>query len=135
MLVGPLNGGPRELVSDESRIRLPIAPRGELVGRVSSAMATVVRDPRLCERMSDAGIDRVRRCFTWSRKAAQIVTIYRDLLGLPHADLTNTSIGPLPQEYRRPRNLTNKSSAQLQSRRRMGFIRRRIRENQTICAP
>jgi glycosyltransferase involved in cell wall biosynthesis len=95
-------GGPGELVSDESGIRLPMAPRDELVGRVSSAMVTVVRDPQLCERMSDAGIDRVRRGFTWSRKAAQIVTIYRDLLGLPHADLTNTSIGPPPQGYWAP---------------------------------
>ena len=95
-------GGPGELVSDESGIRLPMAPRDELVGRISNAMATVVRDPQLCERMSSSGIDRVRHGFTWSRKAAQIVTIYRNLLGLPHADSTNTSIGPPPEGYWAP---------------------------------
>ena len=37
-----------------------------------------------------------------SRKAAQIVMIYRDLLGLPRADSTNTSIGPPPRGYWAP---------------------------------
>jgi glycosyltransferase involved in cell wall biosynthesis len=95
-------GGPGELVSDESGIRLPMAPRDELIGRISNAMATFVRDPQLCQRMSNAGIDRVRRGFTWSRKAAQIATIYRDLLGLPRGDLTDASIGPPPQGYWAP---------------------------------
>ena len=95
-------GGPGELVSDESGIRLPMAPREKLVGCLSKAMVTVVRDPQLCKRMSGAGIDRVRRGFTWSRKAAQMVTIYRDLLGLCHAESTNMSIGPPPEGYRAP---------------------------------
>ena len=32
--------------------------------------------------MSSAGLERVRRNFSWPKKAAQIVAIYRDLLGL-----------------------------------------------------
>jgi hypothetical protein len=37
-----------------------------------------------CRRMSLSSVNRVRCNFTWPQKAAQIVTIYRDLLGLPH---------------------------------------------------
>jgi len=79
-------GGPGELVTDECGIRLPMVPRVELIGRLSRAMEMMLEDPDMCRRMSEAGIDRVRREFTWSRKAAQIVAIYRDLLGLPDGD-------------------------------------------------
>ena len=74
-------GGPGEIASDECGIRLPMAPRKELVDRLSEAMTTLLRDPEQCRRMSAAGLERVRRHFSWPKKAAQIVTIYRDLLG------------------------------------------------------
>ncbi len=47
---------------------------------------TLVRDPDGCRRMSSAGLERVRSRFAWPRKAAQVVAIYRDLLGLPQLD-------------------------------------------------
>jgi glycosyltransferase involved in cell wall biosynthesis len=75
-------GGPGEIVSDECGIRLPMSPRKELVDRLSEAMTTLLRDPDWCRRMSTAALDRVRRCFSWPKKAAQIAAIYRDLLGL-----------------------------------------------------
>jgi glycosyltransferase involved in cell wall biosynthesis len=89
-------GGPGELVTDECGIRLPMARREELVGQLSGAMTTLLRDPDQCRRLSDAGIDRVRRGFTWSRKAAQFVTIYRDVLGLPSAGSKLVAAGPQP---------------------------------------
>jgi glycosyltransferase involved in cell wall biosynthesis len=92
-------GGPGELVTDECGIRLPMAPREELVGQLSAAMSRLLRDPDQCQRMSAAGIDRVRCGFTWSRKAAQIVTIYRDVLGLPHADSRPVPLGPPPAGF------------------------------------
>ena len=95
-------GGPGELVSDECGIRLPMVSREELIGRLSDAMVSMIRDPQQSQRMSHSGIERVRRGFTWSKKAAQIVTIYRDLLGLPHSESTNTSIGPAPPAYWAP---------------------------------
>jgi glycosyltransferase involved in cell wall biosynthesis len=85
-------GGPGELVTDECGIRLPMAPREQLVSRLSKSMELLVRDPDRCQRMSLAGVDRVRRNFTWPQKAAQIVTIYRDLLGLPHDELKSISL-------------------------------------------
>jgi glycosyltransferase involved in cell wall biosynthesis len=89
-------GGPGELVTDECGIRLPMARREELVGQLAGAMTTLIHDPDWCRRMADAGIDRVRRGFTWSRKAAQLVTIYRDVLGLPSADSKPVPAGPQP---------------------------------------
>ncbi len=85
-------GGPGELVTDECGIRLPMAPREQLVSRLSESMESLLDDPDRCQRMSLAGIDRVRCSFTWPQKAAQIVTIYRDLLGLSHNKLRSFSI-------------------------------------------
>jgi glycosyltransferase involved in cell wall biosynthesis len=92
-------GGPGELVTDECGIRLPMARREELIDRLSEAMARLLRDPDQCRRMSDAGIERVCRGFTWPRKAAQIVTIYRDVLGLPHADSQPVPLGSPPAGF------------------------------------
>jgi glycosyltransferase involved in cell wall biosynthesis len=77
-------GGPGELVTDDCGIRLPMAPRQQLVRSLTLAMESLLHDPERCRRMSLASIDRVRCNFTWPQKAAQIVTIYRDVLGLPH---------------------------------------------------
>jgi len=85
-------GGPGELVTDKCGIRLPMASREQLVNRLSESMESLLHDPDRCQRMSLEGIDRVRRSFTWPQKAAQIVTIYRDLLGLPHDELRSFSI-------------------------------------------
>ena len=74
-------GGPGEIVSDDCGIRLPMAPRDELVDGLAEAMTAVLRDPERCRRMSSAGLERVRNRFAWPKKAAQIVAIYRDILG------------------------------------------------------
>jgi glycogen synthase len=75
-------GGPSEIASEDCGIRLPMAPRKELVNRLSEAMTTLLHDPQRCQRMSAAGIERVREHFAWPKKAALIVAIYRDMLGL-----------------------------------------------------
>ncbi len=80
-------GGPGEIASDECGICLPMAPRKELVDRLSEAMVTLLRDQDLCRRLSSAGIEKARCRFAWSQKAAQLVAIYRDLLGLSHDEL------------------------------------------------
>jgi glycosyltransferase involved in cell wall biosynthesis len=83
-------GGPGELVTDDCGIRLPMAPREELVPQLAVAMEALVSDPDRCRRMSHACTDRVRREFTWPVKAEQIVAIYHDLLGLPQFHVAET---------------------------------------------
>ena len=85
-------GGPGEIASEECGICLPMAPRKELVDRLSEAMTTLLHDPERCRRMSSAGVEQVRRRFSWPKKAAQIVAIYRDLLGLSHDEPGHISI-------------------------------------------
>lgn len=85
-------GGPGEIVTDQCGIRLPMIPREQLVGRLSASMESLLHDPDRCQRMSLEGIERIRRNFTWSQKATQIVTIYRDLLGLPHEELRSFAL-------------------------------------------
>jgi glycosyltransferase involved in cell wall biosynthesis len=75
-------GGPSEIASDDCGICLPMSPRKELVDRLSEAMMALLHDPERCRRISSAGIERVREHFTWPKKAALIVAIYHDMLGL-----------------------------------------------------
>jgi glycosyltransferase involved in cell wall biosynthesis len=86
-------GGPGELVTEECGIRLPMAPREQLVTHLVRAMEAMLHEPERCRRMSLASIDRVRCDFTWPQKAAQIVSIYRDMLGLPHDPLRSFTLG------------------------------------------
>ncbi len=95
-------GGPGELVTDECGVRLPMAPREQLVGRLSESMESLLNDPDRCQRMSLAGIDLVRCSFTWPQKAAQIVTIYRDVLGLPHDELRSFCVGEQAVDFACP---------------------------------
>ncbi len=95
-------GGPGELVTDQCGIRLPMAPREQLVTRLSGAMESLLHDPDGCQSMSHEGIERVRRSFIWPQKAGQIVTIYRDLLGLPHDRLRSFSIDGLAAVFSCP---------------------------------
>jgi glycosyltransferase involved in cell wall biosynthesis len=95
-------GGPGEIVSDECGIRLAMAPRTELVNRLAEAMMSLVGDPSRCRRMSMAAIERARQCFSWPKKAAQIVAIYRDLLGLASNEPVPFSINAQWDGYRWP---------------------------------
>jgi glycosyltransferase involved in cell wall biosynthesis len=95
-------GGPGELVTDDCGIRLPMAPREQLVSSLSRAMESLLHDQERCRRMSLAAIDRVRRDFTWPQKAAQIVNIYRDLLGLRHDELRSFSLNGDGAEFAYP---------------------------------
>lgn len=101
-------GGPGEIASDECAIRLPMGPRTELVGRLSMAMATLLRNPERCRKMSSASVERAQKCFAWPKKAAQVVAIYRDLLDLPPEEpepfLLNTQHGGFlsPRELEEP---------------------------------
>ena len=74
------HGGPPELVGDLAGIRLPLVPRAELVPLLRNAMETLVGDPARCRAMSCAGRERVMQEFTWTAKAAQMVSIYESIL-------------------------------------------------------
>ena len=96
-------GGPGEIATDECGIRLPMGPRKELVERLSQAMTILLRDPDRCRRMSLAGVKRAQSYYSWPKKAAQVVAIYRDLLGLPNDETVPFSLDRLPDGFLCPR--------------------------------
>ncbi len=75
-------GGPAELISPSSAFALELAPRSELVSALRGRLEAIVADPGQLAAMSQAGIRRVHRYFTWPAKAQQMVEIYKWVLGL-----------------------------------------------------
>lgn len=74
-------GGPAELVTDDTGIRVPMGTRAELVERFRAAVDTLSREHHRIAPMSRACLDRVDRCFTWQVKATQTLEVYRWVTG------------------------------------------------------
>jgi glycosyltransferase involved in cell wall biosynthesis len=70
-------GGPGELVSDVTGIKVPMRPREELIESLRAAMERLAADPAGCRRMGEAAAAEVRREHTWDAKAARVADIYR----------------------------------------------------------
>ena len=73
-------GGPGELVSDATGIRVPMAARAELVSSVAEAMQTLRTKPDVAAAMGTAAAAEVRTRHTWTAKAARIAAFYADVL-------------------------------------------------------
>jgi glycosyltransferase involved in cell wall biosynthesis len=73
-------GGPGELVSAATGIKLPMRPREELIESLRTAMERLAADPDGCRRMGEAAAAEVRREHTWDAKAARVADIYRVVL-------------------------------------------------------
>lgn len=74
-------GGPNELVSDATGIRVPLGDRASVVAGVRDGLTRLLSAPELLESYSQRGQARVRRQFTWQAKAAQVLEVYRWVLG------------------------------------------------------
>jgi glycosyltransferase involved in cell wall biosynthesis len=73
-------GGPGELVSASTGVKLPMRPREELIQLLRTAMERMAADPDECRRMGEAAAAEVRRDHTWDAKAAKVADIYRNVL-------------------------------------------------------
>src|SRR5262249_56307259 len=76
-------GGPGELVSEATGVKLPMRPREELVELLRAAMERMAADPTGCRRMGEAAAAEVRREHTWDAKASHVTDIYRQVLSRP----------------------------------------------------
>jgi len=74
-------GGPKDLVTDGSGILLPLGSRAEIVAALREALSRLEADRELTGRLGAAAKDRVRRYFTWDRKAAHTLEVYDWVLG------------------------------------------------------
>jgi glycosyltransferase involved in cell wall biosynthesis len=73
-------GGPGELVSAATGVKLPMRPREELVELLRVAMERMAADAESCRKMGTAAADEVRTEHTWDAKAGRIAEIYRQVL-------------------------------------------------------
>lgn len=69
-------GGPAELVTDRTGVRVPIGSREAIIAGVREALTTLAQDPARVDRMARAALRRARERFTWDAKAAQVVQVY-----------------------------------------------------------
>jgi len=72
-------GGPGELVSDTTGVKLPMRPREELIESLRIAMERLAADPASCRRMGEEAAAEVRREHTWEAKAARVAEIYQSV--------------------------------------------------------
>lgn len=69
-------GGPAELVSDATGIRVPFTDEASLVDGFRSTIAEIIRSPDRLNTLGAAARADVQQQFTWDAKAQQIVRIY-----------------------------------------------------------
>jgi glycosyltransferase involved in cell wall biosynthesis len=86
------HGGPAELVTPECGIALPVTPADELVRNLRSAMDELVGNVDRCRRMGRRACAMVREQYTWEAKAARIVEIYHEVLGIETCPNTEPSV-------------------------------------------
>jgi glycosyltransferase involved in cell wall biosynthesis len=76
-------GGPADLISDATSIRVPMARRPELVASLRAAMERLHDDHALCARLGRAAAETVRAHYTWDAKADRVVAFYDEVLDSP----------------------------------------------------
>ena len=69
--------GPGELVDNDTGYKVAIGDRAAVVAGFRATLGAILDDPSDLPRRSENGLRRIADTFTWARKAAQIVTLYR----------------------------------------------------------
>ncbi len=75
------HGGPGELVTDATGVRIPIGSRASIVAAFREVLTSLAASPERVEQIGERARRRVFDLFTWEVKARQIVDIYRWVLG------------------------------------------------------
>jgi glycosyltransferase involved in cell wall biosynthesis len=73
--------GPGELVTDRTGVRIPMGPRDSVVARFRDVLSELARDRERVARLGRAARRRTEKWFTWQAKAAQLLEVYRWVLG------------------------------------------------------
>jgi glycosyltransferase involved in cell wall biosynthesis len=104
-------GGPAELVTDTTGVRVPIGAPDAIVDGFNDAITRFTQDPALVDRLGRAAKRRVDTLFTWSAKARQTLAVYRWVLGradrpdfgMPFPDTGAMAAADATQDERVPR--------------------------------
>jgi glycosyltransferase involved in cell wall biosynthesis len=74
-------GGPGELVTPSTGVLLPMTTRDEIIASMRSVLDRLSSDPEPIRAMGMRAQARVMKNFTWDAKAAQVLEVYRWVLG------------------------------------------------------
>jgi glycosyltransferase involved in cell wall biosynthesis len=74
-------GGPAELVTEKTGIKVPMGDRQQIVDRFRQVLSELIAKPERIEEMSQQAIRRAHETFTWSAKAQQTLAVYDWVLG------------------------------------------------------
>jgi len=74
-------GGPGEIVSPATGFAVPMGRREEIVSRFRATLERLAADPSVLRPMAQKARARILQKFTWSAKAAQVLEVYRWVLG------------------------------------------------------
>jgi glycosyltransferase involved in cell wall biosynthesis len=69
-------GGPGEIVTPDTGFCLPIGPRRALVTKAATLLAEIAAGNHDLARFAANGLERVRRLYTWEKKARQLSEVY-----------------------------------------------------------
>jgi glycosyltransferase involved in cell wall biosynthesis len=69
-------GGPGELVTSDSGIKLPLGSKQEITQALTQTLENLQRDRAFLPAMASAAKSRINDYFTWDCKAAQILQVY-----------------------------------------------------------
>lgn len=72
--------GPKELVTDATGFRIPIASRAEIISHLRDLLIFCANSPEVVAKKAEFAQDRARSLFTWDAKARQISHVYRWVL-------------------------------------------------------
>jgi glycosyltransferase involved in cell wall biosynthesis len=72
-------GEPASIVTPETGIKVPLSSPEGVVAGISQACAQLAANPSLCDRMGDAGRQRVLDFFEWDKKGLFMAKIYESL--------------------------------------------------------
>lgn len=73
-------GEPALLVNEKTGIRVPAHSPDQVANDLAAALASLASDPALCERMGQAGRQRVQEHFRWEEKGAFMAAFYEKAL-------------------------------------------------------
>lgn len=74
-------GGPAELASSNCAFLVPLRERAEFIAELRTVLEQIAARPEQLAPLAENGRKRANTFFTWSRKAAQTMEIYRWVLG------------------------------------------------------
>jgi glycosyltransferase involved in cell wall biosynthesis len=74
-------GGPSELVSERTGIKVPFHDTASLVEGLKKAFATVLASPGIITSLGEAARGHALEFLTWDAKANQILSVYDEAMG------------------------------------------------------